>query len=508
MSMYYRLLLDLSLDKRQIDPSKIASTYILNALKKIQSEPIQALDLGILKLGQLSNQLTEIFQTIPLSVTDLNLTDNCFNSMEIENIVAAFHSLHQNITLIDLSRNDLGVMPIDKLVQMIAALPPNVTILDLSDNELFQLGKENLIKLFNAIPATVKLIKLQKNSLAIIEKNENGALATVLNNLSKTIESVDLSENKFGTLPCKQIAKGLSALSGSVRELTLRGNYCLSLDKYISQFLSITAAITPGVTTLDLAENNLFKLVKADEHVFDALSNTNVSSLDLSSNEFNDLCPEGTEDLRNIKYFALQLSFLPLKVKCLELGMNRLYRLPLDILCKDIPESVTVLSLRGNNLSRVDIAKLKNSFAQLHHHLEWIDLSENGFSDDEKQEITEMLQQHAPQIKVSFSYREEKLEAAYQASIKQANEAILLKLVPLDLSDSFESGSITPEIRSVNESPVVNPPEIHIDPVSKPVVMHRKPKREKGPCMFFHNNEHTNRKRCKDPEGRTYFRGF
>jgi Ran GTPase-activating protein (RanGAP) involved in mRNA processing and transport len=401
---------------------------ILSALKTVKPGSIDMLDLSVLHLGALTGTtLLEIFKAIPEGVRCLNLSANELSTfrlrphelgnrhltpdgwikMNAEYLARVFQSIPKTVTTIDLSDNDFGKMAIDYLIGITGSISTSVTTLNLSSNDLGKDSYERLSSLFKAMPKGLHSLNLSGNDLSRLSQK----LSLALRDLPQGLTSLDLSLNHLDHLKPDDVASAFHAIHEGVNQLVLSMNFRQMRGEFFSKFPKILSSLSVGVNSLDLSSNQLSVTIHfTGERLGVALSRLapSVVSLDLSSNHLDTCSP---------KVLAKILSQLSSTVMYLDLGMNLFGGMPDDALKEiltAIPPNVKVLSLRGSQLNKLSQEQLHSALAALHKELLWLDLSENELGAFHLPVFANLL---APSTHVSLAFRDNGLENAYKIRI-------------------------------------------------------------------------------------------
>lgn len=170
------------------------------------------------QLGEKNSQeLIEIFKSIPNSVTSLILGRNSLGKRSNGELVAIFNELPKNLSSLDLRRNNLSDKNNSEWLEIFNILPKTLSSLDLSGN-FSKKSNEELMILLNALPNHVSSLNLSASFLG--DKTEE-QLVKIIKAVPNTVTSLNLSENNLNSTT---LAKILNALPRSVSSLDLSGN--------------------------------------------------------------------------------------------------------------------------------------------------------------------------------------------------------------------------------------------------------------------------------------------
>jgi hypothetical protein len=167
-------------------------------------------------LGNLrSNNLLHLFESIHPSITNLNLGKNGFNkALGLERALKVISTVIE----LDLSENEFGRMNASELTIAVSSIPTSVTQLKLGDNCLFRLAANGgLDRVLAAIPKGVTKLLLNQNQFSLVK---SAKLATAFAAIPSGIHTLDLYSN-FYRMNCKDLCLALIGLPDNIRELTL-----------------------------------------------------------------------------------------------------------------------------------------------------------------------------------------------------------------------------------------------------------------------------------------------
>lgn len=244
-------------------------TYYINNLENLNQTTIKAAILECpaletsLRFGRnilrnkTSDELIELFASIPQHITDLNISSNeLVNVNGLERAIAAIPS---TVRAIDLSSNGLErPEQRERVKRAIAALPRTISDVDLSQNGLGRFSIPDARDFFQHLPETIKSLHLKQDNLG-----QKGAhLATFLKTLPAHLSAIDLSTNGLGQMNADHFIKALKALPQGVKLLDLRGHYPLGFSA--TDLIKIIKNIPVHITALDISGDHLLQTYPAD----------------------------------------------------------------------------------------------------------------------------------------------------------------------------------------------------------------------------------------------------
>ncbi|KAK7270448.1 hypothetical protein RIF29_23594 [Crotalaria pallida] len=406
--------IDLAWKVYQCSNFSILNSSDINWISKLGS--LEHLDLSHVDLGSIHN-LFQVLNTLPsllsLSLRACELANLTYPLVNVTNNNAP----HQLLQLLDLSNNYLTSPVLDAVFQNMTT--SQLVHLDLSGN-----WNLDSVPSWLSICEKLKYFDLSRNDL-------HGPIPDALRNLSTSIESLYLSENKFTTIPSwfsnfeklVHLDISMNALSGpipdifpnmttSIESLYLYKNHLTSVPCWFGKFkklvhldlsyndlahmeCSVSSILTNlcHLRSLDFSSNKLQR-----EHIGDSeLSGCvtyDLEALDLSYNEFRGPLPTWLGQLENLKRLYLRSNYfygpIPfslgklVKLRELDLGDNLFD----GNLLNDIGQLVNLTHLHAssNKLSGF----IPHSFGQL-VSLQELDLSNNTLNGTIPQNIGKLV---------------------------------------------------------------------------------------------------------------------
>jgi Leucine-rich repeat (LRR) protein len=391
----------------------IDSTLIPIDLEKLSLNNNKIINFDLSKNNKLkyldlsNNQLIEIKEnTLPNTIIELYLQKN--NIQKITNLPnnIKFISLSDNNNLFDL---DLSNLSIESLSNSI--LPNNIKYLNISNNYIKYI---NTTERNINIPKTLEYIDINGNTIeTLIIKNTNiieinGIPNTIKNiNVSNNklkninipqdinIKSLDLSRNKFTTIPI--LSNNIDYLNLSrnqIQNIQNLTNTITKLDLSMNQIQEIKN-LTNNIIELDLSNNqiqeiknltnNITKLNLSNNQIQEIKNLTNnIIELDLSTNQIQEI-KNLTNNIKNLNISNNQIQEiknLTNNIIELDLSTNKIQEI------KNLTNNIIELNVSNNqiqeiknitnnitklNLSRNQIQEIKN----LTNNIVKLDLSRN-----------------------------------------------------------------------------------------------------------------------------------
>lgn len=131
-------------------------------------------------------------------------------------------TISQDVTELDLSSFDLARnFTVAEIIRILDTIPLSVTALDLSKNRLGNIPPAGLVQIAKAIPITITKLYLALNRLFNISGTN---IVSLIVNLRAPVEIFDLSGNDFGSKPIHNVVQILEATPVTVTTLNLTNN--------------------------------------------------------------------------------------------------------------------------------------------------------------------------------------------------------------------------------------------------------------------------------------------
>ncbi|MFA6301939.1 MAG: hypothetical protein WC627_02260 [Legionella sp.] len=130
----------------------------LTIILKHCPEGIIALNLSKNNLYSHRSTLEQFFHAIPDSIRTLDLSDNGFFRVPIENSIKALKAIHKNVTFLNLSSNGLENHSVTDFAKLAQNIPEGVELLNLSSNGLSSLSEADLLLRLINLPSQVKTV--------------------------------------------------------------------------------------------------------------------------------------------------------------------------------------------------------------------------------------------------------------------------------------------------------------------------------------------------------------
>jgi hypothetical protein len=316
-------------------------TYYINNLQNLEQNTIKAAILECpaletsLRFGRdvlrnkTSDELIELFASIPEHITDLNLSSN--DLVNVDGLERAIAAIPSTVKAIDLSSNGLARREQrERVTRAITALPRTISDVDLSQNGLGQLSTSQARDFFQHLPETIKSLHLKLDNLG----QKKAHLAPFLKTLPAHLSAVDLSANGLGAMNADHFIEALKALPQGVKLLDLRGHYPLGFSA--RDLIKIIKNIPVHITALDISGDHLLQTYSA-------------------------------ADISNI------IQAIPEHIKSIELKGNGLGGKPTQLLIdifSQFPDTLRSVNLSGNSFhtkSTEDLNSIHNAFPKYVH---------------------------------------------------------------------------------------------------------------------------------------------
>lgn len=186
---------------------------------------------------------------------------------------------------------------------------------------------------------------------------------------------LDLADNNLGSHSRAIVLLTLSVIPAIVTSLDIKANSLYRLSK--DDLKLVIAAIKRTITTLDLSSNHLHRFDVGLIEIFNALKD-NINTLILSLNSLHLLKPRAV---------ALALAAIPATVITLDLTQCNLAHFGADLKFILAVIKATTLNLSWNNLKCLSFSELKLIFASIPKEVRTLNLSNNHFDFTEAQWI-------------------------------------------------------------------------------------------------------------------------
>jgi hypothetical protein len=258
---------------------RFAASALIKAFSTMSSSIISLnLAVNCLYYFSKSGELSSLFLSFPDSLESLSLRKNGFGigQSSCRGLINALPSLPQTLQQLDLSENHLHRMSVFgvgfNLVQTFGNPHPNDFINKhcdqyiISDSGLWYYNyiektlKKLTFKGRKSITELCRLLQLKTTSPEDFEliirdfTNHNFGFTSLIFQLPKAINNLNLSKNFLGKIPSKVLAEGLRDLSPFVITLDLSDNQLHLLND--TELSDVLNAIPSTVSNLDLSDNH------------------------------------------------------------------------------------------------------------------------------------------------------------------------------------------------------------------------------------------------------------
>ncbi|USQ15359.1 hypothetical protein J2N86_15475 (plasmid) [Legionella lytica] len=253
------------------------------------SDHLKCLNLGGNYLHEKStnDRFIEIFQSISVNVTTLNLERNGLSRIETTLLIALMKNIPKHLTSLSLYADNFynnlqqetlneyfGLAPgfdtknDNELEKILAAIPETVEMLDFSGMLLAGRGIDSLIRFMHSLPKGVTTLNFSSNNLHLIKARH---LSRLFEAIPSHITSINLSNNGLGEMDTSTLKKAFAIFPKNVTSISLGDNKFYK--KKHSEVIEILSAIPIHVKNINVEKNKLFKKIQATDNFFNTLQN-------------------------------------------------------------------------------------------------------------------------------------------------------------------------------------------------------------------------------------------
>ena len=432
---------------------------------------LKKLDLGENGILALSvADFITVMTGLPPTMKWLRLCEGNNHTLSVEVLAARFACIPGQITTLSVSGSNLLGLTLPDFIILLSHLPNTIDTLDLCDNSLCSRDSAELLCLFSNLPASIKTLKLGRNALSSLDDR---LLKGIFAALPKTIVAVDIQNNGFDRILHTRLNELLDnfpdiAIAIEVSKLGIRNDGALVIHSPLSnvglfkpegqirhqkefartlivlgQLMSdkhLNANIMQTILSLLFGRTTPSRMMQMVGKVETAIT--------LISERPPIVITPATE-LECKHAVHTRISTLVLGATKLDLsrcGLNRLDSADkLKSVFRSVPNIIDSLSLRGNGFSYTETNRtmLIDALSSLHPEIKYLDLSDNGFEQDDSARVAQLFSRLPATVKwVSLSQEKPSSPAdniakrrwplAYHVLVSESSDILMQARILLD----------------------------------------------------------------------------